>query len=145
MRLSRVALSVAFATSLASSAHAQGIAGKWAVIWDSDISMDHDTVVVKQRRPAMLELVVKGDSVTGKWGTGIEQGLQFRGTFDGRTLRMTTGVNDRVVKRDGESITMKVRWDLTGALQGSKLAGSVFIYIGDRPAPARRWEAQRAP
>jgi len=58
---------------------------------------------------------------------------------------MTTGKNERTVKVNGESVKMAVRWDMNGVLQGPKLAGSLFIYIADRSAPARRWEAQRAP
>jgi hypothetical protein len=135
---------VAFAIA-ATSAHAQSIAGKWSVTWDSDITMDHDTAVVKKRSTATLELALHGDSVTGVWGGGPGAGAQLRGTFDGKALRLTTGTNEREVRVNGEPVKMKVRWDITGAVQGAKLAGSLFIYVGDRPPPARRWEAIRAP
>jgi len=129
----------------ATSAHAQSIAGKWSVTWDSDITLDHDTAIVKKRSTTTLEFTVKADSVFGVWNAGPDSGTQLRGTFDGKTLRMTTGTNERAVKVNGESMKMKVRWDLNGVLQGPKLAGSLFIYVADRNAPARRWEAQRAP
>jgi len=129
----------------ATSAHAQSIAGKWSVTWDSDITLDHDTAIVKKRSTTTLEFTVKADSVFGVWNAGPDSGTQLRGTFDGKTLRMTTGTNARGVKVNGESVKMKVRWDLNGALQGPKLAGSLFIYVADRNAPARRWEAGRAP
>ena len=137
-----------FVTSLAlaaTSAQAQSIAGKWSVTWDSDITLDHDTAIVKKRSTTTLDLTLKGDSVIGVWNAGPDQGTQLRGTFDGKTLRMTTGKNERVVKVNGESVKMMVRWDMNGVLQGPKLAGSLFIYVADRPAPARRWEAVRAP
>jgi hypothetical protein len=142
MRLQILVVSLALA---ATSAHAQNIAGKWSVTWDSDITLDHDTAIVKKRSTTTLDLTLKGDSVSGVWNAGPDQGAQLRGTFDGKTLRMTTGKNERVVKVNGESVKMMVRWDMNAVLQGPKLAGSLFIYVADRPAPARRWEAQRAP
>jgi len=141
----RLQILVASLALVATPAHAQSIAGRWSVTWDSDITIDHDTAIVKKRSTTTLELTPKGDSVVGVWGAGPDQGAQLRGTFDGKSLRMTTGTNERVVKRNGEDIKMKVRWDMNGALQGSRLVGSLFIYVADRPAPARRWEAQRAP
>ena len=137
-------LIVSFALT-ASQARAQSIAGKWSVTWDSDITMDHDTTIVKKRSTTTLDLALKGDSVTGVWGGGPDQGTQLRGTFDGKTLRMTTGTNERVVKVNGESKKMTVRWDVTGSVQGPKVAGVLLIYVADRTAPARRWEAQRVP
>ena len=142
MRMQIFVISLALA---ATSAHAQSIAGKWSVTWDSDITLDHDTAIVKKRSTTTLDLTLKGDSVIGVWNAGPDQGTQLRGTFDGKTLRMTTGKNERVVKVNGESVKMMVRWDMNGVLQGPKLAGSLFIYVADRSAPARRWEAQRAP
>jgi hypothetical protein len=141
MRLRIFAVALALA---ATQAHAQSIAGKWSVTWDSDITMDHDTAIVKRRSTTTLEFTSNGDSVTAVWG-GPGQGSQMRGTFDGKALRMTTGKNERVIKVNGESVKMMVRWDVNGALQGSKLAGTMFIYVGDRSAPGRRWEAVRAP
>ena len=142
MRLHLVVLALTLA---ATASHAQGIAGKWAVTWDSDIAQDHDTAIVKKRSPATLELTLKGDSAFGVWNATVDQGTQLRGTFDGKTLRLTTGTNERAVKRDGVDMKMKVRWDFTGApdASGSKLAGTLFIYLGDRPSPPRRWEAIR--
>jgi len=145
MRVVTAVALLGVASAAASSAGAQGIGGKWSIVWDSDITMDHDTAIVKKRSTGTMELTVKGDSVAAVWNGGIGQGPQLRGTFDGKTLRMTTGTNERVIKRNGEDVKMRVRWDVNGALQGEKLAGSLFIYISDMTAPARRWEAQRAP
>ena len=78
---------------------------------DSDITLDHDTAIVKKRSTTTLDLTLKGDSVIGVWNAGPDQGTQLRGTFDGKTLRMTTGKNRRVVKVNGESVKMMVRWD----------------------------------
>src|SRR5689334_19399079 len=107
MRLHILVLSLALA---ASPAFAQSVAGKWSVTWDSDITMDHDTTIVKKRSTTTLELALKGDPVTGVWGGGPDQGTQLRGTFDGKSLRMTTGTNERVIKINGESVKMMVRW-----------------------------------
>jgi hypothetical protein len=145
MRISTAVALLGVAAAAAPSVGAQGIGGKWSIVWDSDITVDHDTAIVKKRSTGTLEFTVKGDSVTAVWNAGVNQGTQLRGTFDGKALRMTTGTNERVIKRNGEDIKMPVRWDMNGALQGQKLSGSLFIYISDRTAPARRWEAQRAP
>jgi hypothetical protein len=137
---------VCLVVSPSASVRAQGVAGKWSVMWDADIRFDHDTAIVKGRKPATVELTQRGDSVFGTWSGGVEPGgVALRGTFDGRTMRLTSGVNERTGTRDGQPMKMKVRWDVNGALQGAKLAGTLFIYIGDMPAAPRRWDGQRVP
>src|SRR4029079_12823160 len=96
---------VALALS-ATSAHGQSIAGKWSVTWDSDITLDHDTAVVKKRSTTTLEFTLNGDSVTGVWGGGPDSGTRLHGTFDGKALRVTTGTNEREVKVNGKSVKM---------------------------------------
>ena len=128
-----------------SMASAQGITGKWAVVWDADIRTDGDSAIVKSRKPATLELTQRGDSVVGVWHAGPNGGTQVRGTFNGRTLKLTSGANDSKGFLDGKPVTIRVRWDINGALQDGKLAGSLFLYMDNRSAPPRRWEAQRAP
>src|SRR5206468_396498 len=112
------------------------VAGKWSVMWDADIRLDHDTAIVKSRKPATLELTQRGDSVVGTWSSGPETGTEVRGTFDGRVLQLTSGTNERAGMRDGKPMKMKVRWDIRGALQANKLGGSLFLYLGDLAAPA---------
>ena len=126
----------------ATPVHGQSVAGKWAAMFDSDITTYKDTVVVKARQPARLVLSQHGDSVVGFWVNRMDS-VEVRGTFDGRTLRMSTGVREREIKVNGQSTRMKVRTDWTASLQGSGLAGTMLINIGDRPAPARRWEATK--
>ena len=136
MRISTVVALLGVTAATAHSAGAQGIGGKWSIVWDSDITMDHDTAIVKKRSTGTLELTVKGDSVTAVWNAGAGQGTQLRGTFDGKALRMTTGTNERVIKRDGEDIKMPVRWDMNGALAGPEVVGlAVHLHLGPT-APA---------
>jgi hypothetical protein len=143
----RISMSVAVLATLAAHAHAQApnIAGRWTVLWDADVRIDHDTAVVKSRKPASLELTQRGDSVFGVWGAGPDGGVQLRGTFNGRTVRLTSGVNERTGMVDGRPVQMKVRWDIAGAREGSKLAGTIMLYLGQLPAVPRRWDAQRVP
>jgi hypothetical protein len=143
----RLSLSIAILASLTLHVQAQApnIAGRWAVTWDADVRIDHDTAVVKSRKPASLELTQRGDSVFGVWGAGPDGGIQLRGTFNGRTVRLTSGVNERTGMVDGKPVQMKVRWDIAGALDNSKLAGTLMLYLGTLPAVPRRWDAQRAP
>ena len=75
----------------------------------------------------------------------MEKGVELRGTFDGKTVRLSSGTHERAGMRDGQPIKVMVRWDINGALQGSELKGTLFIYLGDRPAPVRRWDAKRMP
>ena len=134
-----VALSVAIAPAVA----AQGVTGTWNGPFDSDLTMQRDTFVVKARRPATLVLVQRGDSVTGTWTSGPLPAAELRGTFDGRVLRLTTGLRESEVRINGEPRKMVTRTDWVGSLQGNRLSGTMFIRIGDREPPARRWEAER--
>ena len=144
MRIVVVVALLGVAAATPHSAGAQGIGGKWSIVWDSDITVDHDTAIVKKRSTGTLEFTVKGDSVNSGVGRG-PGGAPLRGTFDGKSLRLTTGTNERVIKRNGEDVKLPVRTDMTGALQGQKLSGTLFIYISDLKAAPRRWEAERAP
>jgi hypothetical protein len=127
----------------AMTAHAQGVTGAWSATFDFDISMQKDSFVVKSRGPATLILMQRGDSVAGTWQSGPGGVRDVRGTFDGRVLRLTTGLNESEVRVNGEPRKMKVRTDWMGALQGNRLSGTMFIRIGEREPPARRWEAER--
>jgi len=126
-------------------AKGQSIVGKWAVTWDADIGIDHDTAVVKARKPATLELTQRGDSIFGIWSTGPSGGVPVRGTFDGRSLNLSSGVTERTGMIDGKPTPMKVRWDIAGSVQASKIAGVLMLYLGALSPVPRRWEAQRAP
>ena len=134
-----LALSIAVAPALA----AQGVTGTWNAMFDSDITMQKDSFVVKARRPALFVLVQKGDSVTGTWGSGSLPTVPVRGTYDGRVLRLTTGQRESEIRVNGEARKMMIRTDWMGSLQGNRLSGTMFVNIGDREPPARRWEADR--
>jgi hypothetical protein len=141
-RIQRIILML-IAVAGAPALSAQGVSGTWNATFDSDISMQKDTFVVKARRPAMLVLVQKGDSVTGTWGSAPLPTTSVRGTFDGRVLQLTTGLRESEVRVDGKPTTMKTRIDWMATVQGSRLTGTMFIRIGEREPPARRWEADR--
>jgi len=132
-------------SGMATSANAQSVVGKWAVTWDADISIDHDTAIVKSRKPATLDLTQRGDSIFGVWTTGPSAGIPVRGTFDGRSLNLSSGVTERAGMIDGKPTPMKVRWDISGSVQASKISGVLMLYLGALSPVPRRWEAQRAP
>ena len=144
MRTSLYALAALVSVAPA-TARAQGLTGTWAVVWDADIRTDGDSAVVKSRKPATLELTQRGDSVLGVWKAGPNGGTEVRGTFNGRALKLSSGTHESKGQLDGKPVTIRVRWDINGAFQNGKLAGSLFLYMDDRNAPPRRWEAQRAP
>jgi hypothetical protein len=125
------------------TANAQAVTGTWSATFDSDMTMKKDSFVVKSRGPATLVLTQRGDSVSGTWSSGLGGARDVHGTFDGRVLRLTTGLNESEVRINGEPHKMKVRTDWMGTMQGNRLAGTMFIRIGDREPPARRWEADR--
>ena len=136
-----LALSVIVAPALS----AQGLSGTWSAVFDSDITTHRDSFVVKERRPVMLVLVQKGDSVTGKWGPAPTPMVPVHGTFDGRVLRLTTGPRENEVRIDGQPRKMMTRTDWMASFQDNHLTGTMFIHLGDREPPARKWEAERKP
>ena len=140
-----IRLIVAVSVAIAPALEAQGVSGTWNATFDSDITMQKDSVVVKARRPAVFVLVQKGDSVTGTWGSAPLPTRPVYGTFDGRVLRLTTGLNESDVRVNGETRKMKVRTDWMASVQGNRLSGTMFIHIGEREPPARRWDAERKP
>ena len=140
MRLISV-LSVVVAPALA----AQGVSGTWNGMFDSDITMQKDSFVVKERRRVMLVLVQKGDSVTGKWGPAPTPTVPVHGTFDGQVLRLTTGPRETEVRINGEARKMTTRTDWMASVQGNRLSGTMFIHAGGREPPARNWDAERKP
>jgi hypothetical protein len=144
--LMRVFAMVAVASiSLGSPATAQSIGGKWLATWDADVRIDHDTAIVRARKPASFELTQRGDSVIGTWRPGPDADVPVRGIFDGHSLKLSSGVLERNGMIDGKPTLMKVRWDIVGSLEGAKLGGVLLMYLGDRPPVPRHWEAQRAP
>ncbi len=136
------ALAVIWASRPAS---AQSVTGKWAVTWDADIRVDHDTAIVKSRKPATLELTQRGDSVVGTWSGAPDSHTPVRGTFDGRSLKLSSGTVERNGMIDGKPTPIKIRWDIAGSVEASKISGVLFLYMGTLSPVPRRWEAQRAP
>ncbi len=124
-------------------AGAQSVAGTWTVTYDSDINTGGDVVTVKKRSTGRLVLEQRGDSVFGRF---MPDGMPdperpLSGTFDGKVLRLTTGLLRRTVRINGQPTEMPTRTDWMGALKGATLQGTMLIQIGERPAPPRRWEA----
>jgi len=126
-------------------ASAQSVAGKWAVTWDADVRIDQDTAIVKSRKLATLELTQRGDSVVGTWSAGPDGHTPVRGTFDCRSLKLSSGTIERNGMIDGKPTAMKIRWDIAGSVEAAKLSGVLFLYMGALSPVPRRWEAQRAP
>ena len=60
------------------------------------------------------------------------------GTFDGKTLKLTTGTSRRAVRINGQPAEMAMRTDFMGALDGSGMRGVMLVQVGDHPAPARK-------
>jgi hypothetical protein len=129
--------------TVAPTALAQGVTGTWSAMFDSDITIQRDTFIVKARGPATLVLTQRGDSVTGTWKSGSSPARDVSGTFDGRVLRLTTGRRESEIRVNGEPVKMMTRTDWMATLQGNRLTGTLFIRLGDREPPARRWEADR--
>jgi hypothetical protein len=122
---------------------AQGVAGHWSATFDADVSVSGENMVVKGRRPAALDLTARGDSVFGKWIVADLETVSVSGTFDGRVLRLTSGVHEREMRINGQATKVKTRIDWTAAVAGNTLDGTMFIRLGDREPPPRRWEAKR--
>ena len=130
-------------TLVTSAMGAQGVTGTWTVTYDSDINTSGDVVTVKKRSSGRLELEQRGDSVFGRFkADGMpDPDRPLSGTFDGKVLKLTTGLLRRTVRVNGEPTEMMTRTDWMGAVDRGSMRGTMLIQIGDRPAPPRRWEA----
>jgi hypothetical protein len=126
-------------------AGAQSVAGTWTVTYDSDINTSGDVVTVKKRSTGRLALEQRGDSVFGRFKPeGMpDPERALSGTFDGRVLKLTTGLLRRTIRINGQPTEMMTRTDWMGAVEGASMRGTMMIQMGDRPAPPRRWEAVR--
>ena len=145
MRLISVLLVAGMIAYADSHATAQGVAGTWRVTYDSDIRRDGEEITVNKRGKGVLTLEQRGDSVFGslKGEASPETPRPLSGTFDGKTLKLTTGAVRGRVNINGKATDMPMRTDWMGAVDGTGLRGTMFVQIGDRPAPPRKWEAVR--
>ena len=128
---------------LAAATQKPGVAGPWHVTFDSDLRRDGESVTVTKRAKGELTLEQRGDSVFGTFKSGPDAARPLSGTFDGKTLKLTTGTNRSTIRMNGKPVEMAVRTDWMGALDATGIRGTMFIQIGDRPAPPRKWEAIR--
>lgn len=138
-----LAASACLAAALARPASAQRVAGSWLVTFDSDISRNGDVVTVKKRGTGRLVLEQRGDSVVGTFAAGglPEPARSVSGTFNGKTLVLTTGAQRRTIRVNGQPREMLTRTDWMGVVDAAGMRGTMLIQVGDRPAPARQWEA----
>ena len=132
--------------TVARLAPAQGVAGTWTVTYDADINTSGDVVTVKKRATGRLVLEQRGDSVFGRFNPdGMpDPDRPLSGTFDGKVLKLTTGLLRRSVNVNGKPTEMMTRTDWMGAGDGASMRGTMFIQLGDRPAPRWKWVAVRA-
>jgi hypothetical protein len=130
---------------VAPSVGGQDVTGTWTVTWDSDINTSGDVVTVKKRSTGRLVLEQRGDSVFGRFQPdGMpDPNRPLRGTFDGKVIKLTTGSLRRTVTMNGTPTEMMTRTDWMGAFDGTFFKGTIFVQVGDRPAPPRKWEAVR--
>ena len=123
---------------------AQQLAGTWAVTYDSDIRQDAEKITVNKRATGKLTLEQKGDSVFGTFKPDDDPDATARpltGTLKGKTLSLTSGIVRRTVNINGTPTAMATRTDWMGVVEPTGMRGTMLIQMGDRPAPARRWEA----
>jgi hypothetical protein len=130
---------------VAASAGGQGVAGTWRVTFDSDVRQDGETFTVTKRGTGQMVLEQRGDSIHGTFKPdGIPDGPRaISGTWDGKVLKLTTGTVRRTVNVNGKPTEMPTRTDWMGGVDVGALRGTMFIQLGDRPAPPRKWEATR--
>jgi len=143
MRSQPLLLALASIAFLGSTASAQKVAGTWAITYDADIRRDGEDVTVNSRRTTRLVLEQRGDSVFGTFGDDAmpEPPRKVSGTFDGKTLKLTTGTTRRTVRINGQATEMDTRTDIMGAVHATGMRGVMLLQVGDRPAPPRKWEA----
>ena len=128
---------------LRGNATAQGISGKWNAMFDADIQIRGDSIVVKSRKPAMLELQQRGDSLFGTWKPSDLEAVAVRGTYDGKVLRLSTTAQERQIRVNGAPTMVKTQTEMSAKVVGDSLAGTLLIKLGEREPPPRKWEAKR--
>ncbi|HUQ83889.1 MAG TPA: hypothetical protein VM076_22255 [Gemmatimonadaceae bacterium] len=140
----RLLLMVASLAAVTTVRQKPSVAGTWQVTFDSDLRRDGEKVTVTKRSKGELTLQQRGDSVFGTFKTdGLDSARPLAGTFDGKTLKLTTGANRTTIRMNGKPVEMVVRTDWMGALDAAGMRGTMFIQMGERPAPPRKWEATR--
>jgi len=135
---------VVVVVGVSTRAMAQQVAGTWAVTYDSDIRQDGEKITVNKRATGKLTLEQKGDSVFGTFKPDDGPDATVRsltGTLKGKTLSLTSGIVRRTVNINGTPTAMATRTDWMGVVEPTGMRGTMLIQMGDRPAPARRWEA----
>jgi hypothetical protein len=134
---------LAIILTVAARANAQDVTGRWAATFDAAVTRDGAALKVDRRAPAILQLVRRGDSVSGTWEVEGDPPRHVRGTFDGTRLLLSSDVRDTEIRVNGKPVTMKAMTKWTAVLTGEKLAGTMLVYLGDREPPPRKWEAHR--
>ena len=76
--------------SLVAVTQQRGLTGTWHVTFDSDLRRDGESVTVTKRAKGELTLEQRGDSVFGTFKSGPDAARPLSGTFDGKTLKLTT-------------------------------------------------------
>jgi len=130
--------------AFASVASAQQVTGTWVVTYDSDIRRDGEKITVNSRATGTMTLEQKGDSVFGSFkgdGGPNAAGRPLSGTLKGKTLMLTTGMRRSTVNINGKPTEMDTRTDWMGVVEPTGIRGTMFVQMGERPAPPRKWEA----
>ena len=139
-----IAAAASAVATFATSANAQQLTGTWVVTYDSDIRTDGEKVTVNSRATGRLTLEQKGDSVFGSFkgdGGPNAAGRPLSGTLKGKALSLTTGPVRTTVNINGKATEMNTRTDWIGVVEPTGIRGTMFVQIGERPAPPRKWEA----
>ena len=145
MRSRSALCSLGFVLLVAAPAYGQAMAGTWRVTFDSDVRRDGESFTVTKRGTGRMVLEQRGDSIHGTFKPdGVPDGPRaISGTWDGKVLKLTTGTVRRTVNVNGKPTEMAMRTDWMGGVDGGGLGGTMFIQLGDRPAPPRKREATR--
>ena len=140
---STILLALGAIAGLGSIASAQKVSGTWAITYDADIRRDGENFTVNSRRTTRLVLEQRGDSVFGTFGDDNmpEPPRKVSGTFDGKTLKLTTGTSRRMVRINGQATEMATRTDFVGAVDATGMRGVMLVHVGDHSPPPRKWEA----
>lgn len=136
--------------ALATSAHAQSIAGKWTANYPMRVRMENgEPSTSEQQGVALLELQQKGDSVFGTWAPQNTPApvppREVRGTFVDGKLTLQANVEARV-NMNGDERAVKMITTYTATFKGDVLDGSMSSRSEDgniesSPMP---WSAKRS-
>jgi hypothetical protein len=122
---------------------AQTVGGRWTGNIDAGVRLAGDSAIVVKREALVLDLTLRGDSVTGTVDRGGRWRAGVRGTFDGTRLELQAAALERNFYVNGVLVMDTIRYTWSGTLAQGELRGGLSTDPTHAKMPPLRWEARK--